>query len=249
MKLAKAFGHLMAHVRVLGAAMALRVLWAKKRGPGHTVTVRHARLAGPATLRTGTSDLAILDEVVLEDGYGFELPQAPAVIVDAGANIGLATLWFKARWPQALIIAVEPDAGNYALLQENVRGITGITTVRAAITPSDGMVGWATEGLRPSGFHVRGLRPGEEGVMGLSIGSLMEAHGLEHIDLLKLDIEGGEKELFEAADLGWMDQVDTIAVELHDRFRPGCGHAFFSAAARQPRSYDVHGYLVIATRM
>jgi FkbM family methyltransferase len=41
-------------------------------------------------------------------------------------------------------------------------------------------------------------------------------HGIESIDLLKMDIEGGEKDVLEKS-LGWIDSVDTMTVELHDR--------------------------------
>jgi hypothetical protein len=92
------------------------------------------------------------------------------------------------------------------------------------------------------------LRGDEQGVRAMSMATLMAHCGLDHIDLLKLDIEGAEKDVFEAADLQWMDRVRTIAVELHDRMRPGCGHAFFTASSRTPRNYEVHEYLVIATQ-
>jgi hypothetical protein len=54
----------------------------------------------------------------------------------------------------------------------------------------------------------------------------------ENIDLLKLDIEGAEREIFGASDLDWMARTNAIIIELHDRFRPGCEAAFFSAARR-----------------
>lgn len=56
---------------------------------------------------------------------------------------------------------------------------------------------------------------------------LREYH-LDTIDLLKVDIEGSEKELFAAAD-SWIGQVDAICLELHDRFKPGCSRAFYQA--------------------
>lgn len=248
MVLSKALRHLVEHVMGLGPVTGLRVLALKKRGKGRTAVVRTPLLAAPLTVRTGTSDLAIFDEVVLMGGYDLKLDRPPAVIVDAGANIGLATLRFKALWPQARIIAVEPDPANFALLQRNVGGLPGVTVVQAALTARDGVIGLHTDGLDPSGFHVRELRPGEQGVPALCMRTLMQQQGLDHIDLLKLDIEGAEKELFEADDLGWMDQVRTVAIELHDRTRPGCGHAFFRAASRRPRNYEVHEYLVVATR-
>jgi hypothetical protein len=51
----------------------------------------------------------------------------------------------------------------------------------------------------------------------------------ERIDLLKLDIEGSELELFTRHSEQWLNRVRMIAIELHDRFRPGCSEAFYSA--------------------
>jgi FkbM family methyltransferase len=248
MRIAKAFRHLVEHVARLGPVTGLRVLYLKKVRPGREAVVRVPGLAGPLTVRTGTSDLAIFDEVVIQNGYHFPLACDPQVIVDVGANIGMATLWFKARWPQAQVIAVEPDPNNFALLQRNLKDIPGVRTVQAALAPVDGAIGFETEGLNPSAYHIRALRPGEEGVPAITMATLMRQCGIDHIDLLKLDIEGAEKEVFEAPDLAWMDRVDTLAVELHDRMRPGCGHAFFKATSQSPRNYDVHEYLVIATK-
>ena len=56
--------------------------------------------------------------------------------------------------------------------------------------------------------------------------------GFENIDLLKLDIEGAEREIFGTGDLDWMNRTRAIIIELHDRFRPGCEAAFLSAAKR-----------------
>jgi len=248
MRLIKAFDHLVEHIVRLGLVNGLRVLWVKQRGPGQEAVIRVPELAGPLIVRTGSSDLAIFDEVVILRGYGFALDKAPTVILDIGANIGLATLWFKQRYPAARVIAVEPDAENFELLKRNTAGLKDVELVQAALAPEDGIIGFERAGLNPSGYHIRDLKSGEKGVPAISMGSLLQRFGLEDVDLLKLDIEGAEKELFETTDIAWMDRVKTMAVELHDRIRPGCGHAFFAAASRSPRNYDVHAYLVIATR-
>ncbi len=249
MKLRKALRHLVEHVVHLGPAMAARVLYLKKRSPGAEAVIRSPHLAGPLTVRTGTSDLAIFDEVVMQRGYDLELPGPPRTIVDAGANIGMASLWFKKKYPDTTIIAVEPDADNFALLLLNTSGLKGVIPLQAAIAPVDGVLGLDRDAGRASSFRTRGLRPGEPGVRAISIPTLMHEHGLDHIDLLKVDIEGAEKELFEAADLGWLDKVGSIAIELHDRMKPGCGHAFFKAMSKNPRKYEVYGQLVVATEL
>ena len=244
----KSIRHLFQHVGRLGLFNGLRVLWLKRLGPGREVVIRVPDLAGPLTVRTGGSDLAIFDEVVLLRGYGFPMKGPPRTIIDAGANIGMATLWFKRHYPEARVIALEPDTESFALLKRNTQGLKNVELVQAALTTTDGMVGFERDGLNPSAFHVRPLKDGESGVPSISMRTLMQRFGVDQVDLLKLDIEGGEKELFTAPDLAWMDRVGTMAVELHERMRPGCGHAFFSATSRSPRNYDVHEYLVIATK-
>jgi hypothetical protein len=61
----------------------------------------------------------------------------------------------------------------------------------------------------------------------LPISSLIRDFGIDHIDLLKIDIEGAEKEVFEACD--WQDRLDSIVIELHDRYTPGCSEVVNSA--------------------
>lgn len=67
----------------------------------------------------------------------------------------------------------------------------------------------------------------------LTISDIMERWGFEHVDILKLDIEGTEASLMAASD-PWIDCVDVICAELHDRFVRGCSYAFF----RGTRAFD-----------
>src|SRR5690606_20761729 len=83
MGMKKAIGHLVEHVAALGPLNGLRVLWLKRVGKGREVVLKVPELAGPLIVRTGTSDLAIFDEVVIGSGYDFEIPVPPAIIVDA----------------------------------------------------------------------------------------------------------------------------------------------------------------------
>ncbi len=249
MKVRKALRHLVEHVMHLGPRLALQVLYFKKRPAGTEGRIHAPGLAGPLCVRTGSSDLAIFDEVVMDRGYAFPLPKPPATIIDAGANIGLASLWFKKAYPGSTIIAVEPDEGNFHMLLKNTRHIGGILPLQAAIAPTDGVLAMDRRGSRASGFTTRVALPDERTVRAISIPTLMKEHGLNKIDLLKIDIEGAEKELFEGPDLSWLEHVDTIAIELHDRMVPGCGHAFFRALSGSPNRYEVHGQLVVVSRV
>src|SRR5205823_6224497 len=74
------------------------------------------------------------------------------LIVDAGANIGAASLWFARMFPDAIIAAVEPEPGNAAVLRRNIEGRPNIRLFEAAIGGEPGFVdihaeslGWATQ--------------------------------------------------------------------------------------------------------
>jgi hypothetical protein len=58
---------------------------------------------------------------------------------------------------------------------------------------------------------------------------VIEKYRLDRVNLFKIDIEGAEYEVFSDPESSeWIASVDAIAIELHDRFRPGCSRAFFS---------------------
>ena len=70
-------------------------------------------------LRSHTTDISVLGEIVVSHGYDAVLPLLVGpvrTIIDLGANIGLVSRWFAARWPDARIACVEPEAGNVDVL-------------------------------------------------------------------------------------------------------------------------------------
>ena len=62
---------------------------------------------------------------------------APRVVVDAGANIGLSTVFFANKFPQAKIVAIEPEPSNFAMLRDNVAPYPNVTPVQAALWKED----------------------------------------------------------------------------------------------------------------
>ena len=72
-------------------------------------------------------------QVFLDNEYDFRAVERPQVIVDAGANIGLASILFANRYPQAKILAIEPEHDNFNLLADNVRSYDNIVPLQAAL--------------------------------------------------------------------------------------------------------------------
>lgn len=173
-------------------------------------------------LRLHTSDTMVFHCVFVAEEYRFGLPSSsPRVIVDAGANIGLSAIFYAQRFPQARIIAVEAQQSNYELMCANVRRYPNIFPLHGALWGTDGSIALGTEMLRgASGHWGYTVNPVPGPIRAYTIPSLMQAFQLEHIDLLKIDIEGAEQEVFETCD--WQDRVASVVIELHERFKPGC---------------------------
>jgi FkbM family methyltransferase len=181
--------------------------------------------------------------------YDVELGRDPDLIVDAGANIGLSVLWFADRYPTARIIALEPEPANFALLQVNTSGLDNVTCMRAALWSSNEDVVISDPGRGTWGFQTNGVASGEESVTapGLTIDHLFERFAIERINLLKVDIEGAEREVF-ASRPSELGRIDVIAIELHDGLHPGCSEAFFSAIDGELGTRHTSGEHVFAFR-
>jgi FkbM family methyltransferase len=158
------------------------------------------------------------------------------VIVDAGGYTGLSAAYFATKYPEATIIAIEPDAENFELLTMNTARFRNVRPVRAAVWRESGMISLTDPGLGAVSFQV--ADPNSAGSAGelvraVTIDEIIKEFGLEKIDLLKMDVEGSEREIFESAS-PWIASVDTICIELHDRFKSGCSRAFFGAVGEFP---------------
>jgi FkbM family methyltransferase len=187
----------------------------------------------PLFIRLRTSDASLLGEILLRLEYDFELSKSPGIIVDAGANIGFASIFYSGKYPASRIIAIEPESSNFTLLKKNTANYSNITPVHAALWSENEVVKVIDPGVGQWGFQtyargaVSSARHCAE-VPGMTVDKLMSDLNLDHIDLLKVDIEGAEKEVFENSS-SWIDKIGMIAIECHDRFKAGCSNAVRAA--------------------
>ncbi len=193
----------------------------------------------PIELRKQDSDPEVFEQVFIDQQYHgvWRDPDAPAWIFDIGANVGLSALYFHHRFPAAQILALEPSKANFEQLHRNTKDIPAITTLEAAlwsrnepvVIKNPASVGWA--------FQVERASQESSAVPGYTIQHLMTSYRIDRIDLLKIDIEGAERFVFEA-DTGWLAKVRVLAIELHDNLTAGCSAALFRAL--QPYTYQLH---------
>lgn len=197
-----------------------------------TATIPHS--SDRIVLRLGTTDVAAFEHVFLGDEYGFSLAQPPATIVDAGANVGMSSVYFALRYPSASVIAIEPEPSNFEVLRKNAKLFSRIVPINAALWSHEGVVKIQDGGGGHWGMRVAdSIASSDANIKSITVETLLQQFSIDHIDLLKVDVEGAECEIFEDSSR-WISHVNVICAELHDRFRLGCSKAFGAATAEFP---------------
>jgi FkbM family methyltransferase len=184
----------------------------------------------PVYLRIDTSDFCAYRDVLIfrTKSYDPAIPEFnPKTIVDVGAHIGMTSISFALKYPAAKIIAIEPEPSNFAALVRNTGPYKAIIPIQAALWRQDGEVT-----LGPSDAHPKGafaiVENGVRRVRAVTMETAMREAGIDSIDLLKVDIEGAEIEVFESCP--WIANVRVVAIESHDRIRPQCSSVVKNAA-------------------
>lgn len=162
------------------------------------------------------------------------------LIIDCGAHCGIATKFFAETYPQARIVAVEPDEDNVALARQTNSG-NGITVLCAAIGNADGTGSLERED-RSFAHRVNATAGGEVRI--LSINTLLDderRRGARPF-IVKIVIEGSEENLF-ADNTDWIDAFPLLIIELHDGMLPGAANArnFLREMGKRDRDFLYHG--------
>ena len=193
----------------------------------------------PLTLRLKTSDIEVYGKIFAEQEYRFEAIKRPKVIIDAGANIGLTSIFFANEFPEATIIAIEPEESNFNLLKKNVTAYPRVIPVRAALWHKNGPIQliphpvnseWNKWGFQTHGLEEKNVKAVGE-VPAMTVEKIMRNYQIDFVDVLKVDIEGAEREVFSDAS-AWIDKIGMIIIELHENWKPGCCRSFYNATNR-----------------
>jgi FkbM family methyltransferase len=213
-------------------------------------------------LRDGTTDLTVFHEIFVDRPFDLtELKRRGDVerryrdilsrgkrplIVDAGANCGLSAIYFREQYPEALIVALEPEARNFAELERHLGTDQLCIRLHAALAASDGHVNIVDAGEGEWAFRTT---ESAKGVPAYAIASVIEmaGPGAEPFGL-KIDIEGSERELFD--DAATLDKFYLVFVELHDWLIPkeGASRSFLKASASLDRDFIVRRDHVVSIK-
>jgi len=222
------------YYRLFGYRAVPFVVLTRFRKQPTEVAITPPGIRHPVHLRLKSSDVGVYKQIFFDHEYALALRKDPAVIVDAGANVGFASVFFATTYPQAKVLAIEPEAANFALLQRNVAPYPAVVPIRAALWNGNAAIDLVDPGDGPWGFRTfHGSAPAPyptlEKVPGMTVEAIMQNYGIAYIDILKVDIEGSEKEVFENV-APWIDRVGVVMIELHDDLKAGCSQTFDKAA-------------------
>lgn len=214
----RVLNRILSHARSVATYGVRNWLAMVSRGPVLRLRTPHARY--PLECRRGTSDLSVFRQVLINQEYA-SVAGKPKFILDCGANVGYTSAYFLTRYPQAEVVAVEPDPGNFKLLVRNLAPYGNrARAFRGAVWSHSTRLSMAAPDYRGGGEWARQVRecgPDEPDTFpAFGMCDLLRMAGWNRVDLLKMDIEGAEAVVFAHGREEWIDRVGVMAVELHD---------------------------------
>ena len=209
------------------------------------VSLNIPEIKHPIYLRTNTSDVEVFYQIFYYKGYNVDFKFEPKVIFDLGANIGLASVYYKNKYPNATIIAVEPETSNFEMLKKNTEKYDNIHCLQSGIWNKTTNLKITNSGQHWAFVTEEVDFEDDTTVKAISIDELMKKYNVDYIDILKVDIESSEKELFEANYEKWLPKVRVLLVELHDHMKEGCTRSFFKAVVNHKFTMACKGENVI----
>lgn len=216
-------------------------------------------------LRAGTSDLTVFRDVFHRLQYSTNglardadlgtrynailAAKRRPLIIDAGGNIGFTALYYRDAYPEAAIVSIEPERGNFTELSRHIGDDPLMLLLQAALSGRDGESEIVNPRAQAWGFRTRFVTNGSGDpalkIPALCVDSVVtlaaERWPIEPF-IIKIDIEGAEADVFQGQST-WIDNFYAVIVELHDWKLPrgGSSKAFLSAISGRDRDFLLKG--------
>lgn len=197
---------------------------ASRRAAVQEIVIRNQGRPLRLAIRLNGCDTDVVEEIFVRGIYDLGIPSVRTVL-DLGGNIGLASLFFCAAHPEAEVACVEPVPGNVEMIKRHIKlNHPPVTLFEAAVGPQDGTTQFqvslddSVAGAASYAGAAEFDRMEVITVKMISIPTLLDQLGWERVDLLKLDIEGGERLLL-SGNPSWLQRVGVIIGEGHQGYR------------------------------
>jgi FkbM family methyltransferase len=216
-------------------------------GKNTVISIHSKKFINPVQIRV--TDLPIFYQVFGELQYdiNFYLRYKPLNIIDAGSNVGYSCLYFASIFPDATIIGIEPETRNFKQLKFNTANYKNIKCIQAGIWHQDAFISIKDENESSASFEVQENNNDQKsGLRGITIDSIATENNFDSIDILKIDIEGAEFNLFSSNPHTWLDKTRCVIIELHDLVQPGTSQVFFREMAKYNWNTFIKGENIIS---
>jgi len=187
----------------------------------------------PLLARAASSDYEVFCQVWVEQQYKPVIDLVKGgLVLDLGANVGYSSAYFLAVGKAATVVAVEPDFGNYNLLEENLRHFGGAAhLVRGAVWSHPTRLSITDQPYRDGREWARQVteirNEGSASFDAFTITQILDSVPGLRVSLLKMDIEGAETQIFKCSDCSWLNIVDAVAIEFHPDSSFGNAEPYF----------------------
>ncbi len=193
-----------------------------QRIPGKAPFALHSRrLQWPVYCRPQTTDIDVFSQIFVHREYRcLDGVTDVNLVIDCGANVGYSSAYFLSAFPKAKVIAVEPDPANFHALLHNLAPYGDrVRAIQSAVWSHSTALKLSTEIFRDGREWSRTVVPTSaddpEAMSAVDIGTLLEESGHDRISILKIDIEGAERQVFAENFESWINRVDNLVIELH----------------------------------
>lgn len=237
-----------------GWRRALSIWWSLHLAVAGTAGARAVQVSTPGPtgrlwVRPGTEDPSVFDRIFLRQAMALDFcPQGQALlrateqsdwkqlVIDAGAYTGFSSIALTLMFPKARVLAVEPDAGNFAMLKRNVAGFPNIEPIHAALWHRSGSVGIVEEGAASWAIRVSDRGEGAK-VPTVTMSDLLGRQPAADLIAVKLVIEGAERQLF-SGPAEWLTLAKLLIWMPADWRLPRSGAGRATIQALAPHAFD-----------
>lgn len=205
----------------------------------------------PFAFRPNSIDPVTMQQIFQNGDYILPIKNFhPKLILDCGGNIGCASVFFANVYPSAQIYAVEPERMNFKILTYNTVFYDNVHQINSALWDKETSIKILDESVDENAYMtVETTADDPKAFKTITVSKILAESGFDEIDLIKIDIEGAEKEVFSAPDVDdWLSKVKVLVIELHDRMKKGCSRAFFTAMSKYDWHFELRGENLIFMR-
>lgn len=186
-------------------------------------SITTSKLQHKVHLRPGSTDNCVFKQIFLQQDLNIPILDKIQVdtVIDLGANIGLSSLYMANKFPKAKIIGVEPDESNGKMFNINLNHYPNVDFILGAVRGDHEKLEINDYGKGATGYMAEPTKS-QNGMSSITISDIMKKYQWDKIDILKMDIEGSEKSVFEKNYEDWLPKTKVLFVELHEQKAPGC---------------------------